>query len=147
MKSVFLRFIAALLAAVMLLGTASIRYAEYDVYDPENCLLDFSVLSDSHIEGNNIPRYNVLAGSLRDVKKNASGNDAVVFLGDNTMNCQHIDVHIRTLPEGEYDYSEPVALTEKFSGVSYRLGDTVQVLCAAVNVSDGTVDFVLDDEE
>ena len=56
-------------------------------------------------------------------------------------------VHIRTLPEGEYDYSEPVALTEKFSGVSYGLGDTVQVLCAAVNVSDGTVDFVLDDEE
>lgn len=56
-------------------------------------------------------------------------------------------VHIRTLPEGEYDYTEPVALTEKFSGVSYRLGDTVQVLCAAVNVSEGTIDFVLDDEE
>lgn len=56
-------------------------------------------------------------------------------------------VHIRTLPEGEYDYTEPVALTEKFSGKSYRLGDTVQVLCAAVNVSDGTIDFVLDDEE
>ena len=56
-------------------------------------------------------------------------------------------VHIRTLPEGEYDYTEPVALTEKFSGVSYRLGDTVRVLCAAVNVSEGTIDFVLDDEE
>lgn len=56
-------------------------------------------------------------------------------------------VHIRTLPEGEYDYTEPVALTEKFSGVSYRLGDTVQVICAAVNVSDGTIDFNLDDEE
>ncbi|MCR5016496.1 MAG: ribonuclease R [Ruminococcus sp.] len=56
-------------------------------------------------------------------------------------------VHIRTLPEGEYDYSEPVALTEKFSGVTYRLGDTVQVICAAVNVSDGTIDFNLDEEE
>lgn len=56
-------------------------------------------------------------------------------------------VHIRTLPEGEYDYSEPVSLTEKFSGVSYSLGDTVQVLCSAVNVSEGTIDFVLDDEE
>lgn len=55
-------------------------------------------------------------------------------------------VHIRTLPEGEYDYSEPVALTEKFSGRSYRLGDTVQVICAAVNVSDGTIDFNLDEE-
>lgn len=56
-------------------------------------------------------------------------------------------VHIRTLPEGEYDYSEPVALTEKFSGVSYELGDTVQVICAAVNVSDGIIDFVLDGED
>ena len=56
-------------------------------------------------------------------------------------------VHIRTLPEGEYDYSEPVSLTEKFSNVSYNLGDTVQVLCASVNVSEGTIDFVLDDDD
>ncbi|MDE6091841.1 MAG: RNB domain-containing ribonuclease, partial [Ruminococcus sp.] len=56
-------------------------------------------------------------------------------------------VHIRTLPEGEYDYSEPVSLTEKFSGVSYSLGQTVQVICSAVNVSDGVIDFVLDDDE
>ena len=56
-------------------------------------------------------------------------------------------VHIRTLPEGEYDYSEPVSLTEKFSGVSYELGDTVTVICASVNVSEGNIDFVLDEEE
>jgi len=56
-------------------------------------------------------------------------------------------VHIRTLPEGEYDYCEPVSLTEKFSGVTYALGQTVQVICAAVNVSDGIIDFVLDDEQ
>ena len=56
-------------------------------------------------------------------------------------------VHIRTLPEGEYDYTEPVSLTERFSGVSYTLGQTVQVVCAAVNVCDGTIDFVLDEDE
>lgn len=56
-------------------------------------------------------------------------------------------VHVHTLPEGEYDYSEPVALTEKFSGVSYELGDTVQVVCASVNVISGNIDFVLDEEE
>ncbi len=56
-------------------------------------------------------------------------------------------VHIRTLPEGEYDYSEPVSITERFSGVSYTLGQTVQVICSAVNVSDGIIDFVLDDDE
>ncbi|MBR4626528.1 MAG: ribonuclease R [Ruminococcus sp.] len=56
-------------------------------------------------------------------------------------------VHIRTLPEGEYDYSEPVSLTEKFSGVSYELGAEVRVICAAANVSDGIIDFVLDSDE
>lgn len=56
-------------------------------------------------------------------------------------------VHIRTLPEGEYDYSEPVSLTERFSGTSYILGQTVKVICSAVNVSDGIIDFVLDDDD
>lgn len=56
-------------------------------------------------------------------------------------------VHIRSLPEGEYDYSEPVSLTEKFSGVSYSLGASVRVLCSAVNVSEGTIDFVLSDDD
>lgn len=56
-------------------------------------------------------------------------------------------VHIRSLPEGEYDYSEPVSLTEKFSGVSYNLGDTVRVICSAVNVSEGKIDFILEDDE
>ena len=56
-------------------------------------------------------------------------------------------VHIRTLPEGQYDYSEPVSLTEKFTGTSYSLGMEVDVICSAVNVSEGTIDFVLDDDE
>ena len=55
-------------------------------------------------------------------------------------------VHIRTLPEGEYDYTEPAYLTEKFSGTVYNIGKAVRVVCSAVNVNDGTVDFVLDEE-
>lgn len=55
-------------------------------------------------------------------------------------------VHIRTLPEGEYDYTEPVYLTEKFTGTTYNIGKSVNVICSAVNVSDGIVDFVLADE-
>lgn len=56
-------------------------------------------------------------------------------------------VHIRTLPDGQYDYSEPVSLRESFSGVCYELGMEIDVICAAVNVSDGTIDFVLDNDE
>ena len=56
-------------------------------------------------------------------------------------------IHIRTLPEGEYDYSEPVSLTEKFTGVSYTLGMEVRIICSAVDVNSGRIDFVLDNEE
>lgn len=52
-------------------------------------------------------------------------------------------VHIRTLPQGEYDYTEPILLKEAFSGKEYRLGDTVEVICSSVNVNDGIIDFVL----
>ena len=56
-------------------------------------------------------------------------------------------VHIRTLPEGEYDYTEPSVLIEKFSGTEYKIGNTVNVICSAVNVNDGIIDFVIDEEE
>lgn len=56
-------------------------------------------------------------------------------------------VHIRTLPTGEYDYTEPALLKEAFSGTEYRLGDTVKVICSSVSVNDGTVDFSLMETE
>ena len=85
-KSVMLRFVAAVMATFMLSFTGISIGGEYDVKDPETCTLNFSVLSDSHIEGNNFTRYKVFARSVQNVKKNGSGNDAIVFLGDNTMN-------------------------------------------------------------
>ncbi len=90
-KSVFLRMLAGLLTVFMLLGVGINTAPAYDLKDPEACALHFTVLSDVHIEGNNIPRYNVYAKSLQDIKKNKSGNDAVVFLGDSTMNGQNIE--------------------------------------------------------
>ncbi|MCR5041524.1 MAG: metallophosphoesterase [Clostridia bacterium] len=91
MKSVILRVTAALLTMLMLLFAGKGPGKEYDVDDPENCALNFSVLSDSHIEGNNFNRYKVFVGSLRDLENKKTPNDAVVFLGDNTMNCQNIE--------------------------------------------------------
>ena len=91
MKAVFLRFFALLVSSVMLLFSGVSQTAEYDVRDPEACLLNFSVLSDSHIEVTNPTRYKVFSYCLQDVKKNLRGNDAVVFLGDNTMNGQTME--------------------------------------------------------
>lgn len=90
-KSLFLRVISTLLASILLLFAGSGATESYDVKDPENCKLNFSVLSDPHIEGNNFARFKVFANSLQNITRNASGNDAVLFLGDNTMNGQTIE--------------------------------------------------------
>ena len=90
-KSLCLRLLGGLIAVVMLLAVGVNKTEQYDVRDPENCRLNFSVLSDVHVEGNNVPRYKAFVQSMQNVKKNKSGNDAIVFLGDNTMNCQTIE--------------------------------------------------------
>lgn len=63
----------------------------HDVKDSENIKLNFTVLSDSHIEGNNPDTYDIFTKILYDVKNNKTKNDALVMLGDNTMNGQHIE--------------------------------------------------------
>ncbi len=90
-KSIFLKITATVITLVMLLFAGQDKTEEYDVRSPEECRLNFTVLSDCHIEGNNLPRYQVFARSLRNVIKNKSGNDAVIFLGDSTMNGQNIE--------------------------------------------------------
>ncbi len=91
MKSAFLRVISCVVASVLLLAAGFSANDAYDVSEPENCLLHFSVVSDTHIEGNNFARYQVFARAMQDVRKNKSGNDAIVFLGDSTMNGQQIE--------------------------------------------------------
>ena len=90
-KSFGLRALALVVSVVMVLVAGIATGERYDVRDPENCKLNFSILSDSHIEGNNFPRYQVFTHCLQDVRRNKSGNDAVIFLGDNTMNGQIIE--------------------------------------------------------
>lgn len=85
-KAPVLRAVAAVIFAVMILFAGVSVGGTYNVKDPASCRLSFAVLSDSHVEGNNFARYRVFTRVLQDVKKNESGNDAVVFLGDNTMN-------------------------------------------------------------
>ena len=86
MISPILRVLATLLSLVMLMTAGVGGGRDHDVKDPDACRLNFAVLSDSHIEGNNTTRYKVFARCLKDVRRNRSGLDAVVFLGDNTMN-------------------------------------------------------------
>ena len=91
LKSLFLRIISFIVASAMLMFSGIGSHSEYDVKDPDNLKLNFTVISDSHIEGNNYERYKVFAQVCKDLNANKSGNDAVIFLGDNTMNGQMIE--------------------------------------------------------
>lgn len=105
-KAFFLRAVSVFIAAAAIVYVGFCTHPAWDVEDPETCRLHFSVLSDVHVEGNNAMRYKVFARSMQDVRKCKSGSDAVVFLGDNTMNGFHgenILFHgaVRTFLRGE----------------------------------------------
>ena len=93
MKFVFLRISSVFVAICMLLlfaptGTDS---APYDVKDPDACLMNLTVFSDIHVESNNYPRYKAIATCMRNAKLCKSGSDAILSLGDSTMNGQNIE--------------------------------------------------------
>lgn len=93
MKAVFLRLISFIVALSMLalFAPGPSESEPFDVKDPEECRLCLTVFSDVHVESNNYPRYKVFADSMRDAMKNAHGSDAILFLGDSTMNGQNIE--------------------------------------------------------
>lgn len=57
----------------------------------EGSQLNFSVLADVHMEGNNPDTRRAFIRILQDIKNNVNGNDALVLTGDNTMNGQNIE--------------------------------------------------------
>lgn len=87
----FRKFTALFITLFMLIGVSSNGAPAHTVLNEDECRLCISVISDSHIEGNNLPRYNVFGRILKDAKNTSFGNDAAVFLGDNTMNGQNIE--------------------------------------------------------
>lgn len=52
-------------------------------------------------------------------------------------------IHVSQLSDRPLDLVEGIALAEPATGESWRLGDTVQVRVAAVDVAHGNVDFIL----
>lgn len=85
--NIFYKIIATILAVFVYFPMGNIADYSPKNEDPE---LVFSVLSDVHMEGNNLERFNLFGEGIRDVNS-ATRNDALVFLGDNTMNGQNIE--------------------------------------------------------
>lgn len=83
--------ISLFLAGVMMLLFPAGTAEQYSAKNEDSLVADFTVLSDTHIEGNNYDTYKTFRRLLNGVKANKNGTDALIFLGDNTMNGQDIE--------------------------------------------------------
>ena len=87
-----LRILSMLVAAVVVLLFGGKGGGEkYELRDPENCKLNFTIISDVHVETNNWKRYPAFTQGLRNVPKSESGNDAIIVLGDSVMCGQYFE--------------------------------------------------------
>lgn len=84
------RLIAPILTAILFIGVTN-PGVTYTVKDESSCQFNFTVISDVHMEGNNSASRKAFAKELYDIKNNTFGNDALVLLGDNTMNGQSFE--------------------------------------------------------
>lgn len=85
------KMISVFLASILLMITPPSTSEPYSPENADEIKLNFTVLSDCHIEGNNLETFKIFHKILKGAKTTTSKNDAVVFLGDNTMNGQDIE--------------------------------------------------------
>lgn len=84
----FYKLIAAILALFVYSPASEI--ATYSIIE-EASQLTFTVLADVHLEGNNEDKFNLFGEGIRDINSAEKKSDALIFLGDNTMNGQVIE--------------------------------------------------------
>jgi len=86
--SFFLRAISILATLVTLVSSTIAPPAEsFTAKDEAALKTTFSVISDVHMETNNLDRFTTFRKGLQDMNR-AKQNDMLLMLGDNTMNAQ-----------------------------------------------------------
>ena len=136
------RILAGVLTALLMLAFGSGSGSGFTSLDSEEIKLNFTVLSDCHIEGNDFTTYRTFAKILRDAKSSETENDAIVFLGDNTMSGQEIEslffygavnyikpanqvINVlgnHDIGNGEGDYEELLSRYMSYSNTFFELG-------------------------
>lgn len=84
-----LKMIASVLAVFIFSSSGEI--APYEPLDSDNLKLNFTVISDGHIEGNNSQRHKNYGEAFCDMASAEEISKALVMVGDNTMNGQGIE--------------------------------------------------------
>ena len=84
--SVLRRALAALLSLYFVLFTLRLKPAPIEPMDKDALLMELALIADAHTEGNNLTRFNVNAACFKNLEGGKDTVDALVLLGDNTMN-------------------------------------------------------------
>ena len=85
------RVLALFLAGWFFFATLPIKSDPIAPLDRDNLRLCLAVLSDMHTEANNIPRFKINRQTLKHLDTVKDTADALVLLGDNTMNGQTLE--------------------------------------------------------
>ncbi|MBQ7541259.1 MAG: metallophosphoesterase [Clostridia bacterium] len=85
---VFRRALAAVLSLYFVLFTARMKPEPIEPLDRESLQMELALIADAHTEGNNQTRFDVNSTCFKNLEGGKDTIDALVLLGDNTMNGQ-----------------------------------------------------------
>ncbi|MCR5485396.1 MAG: metallophosphoesterase [Clostridiales bacterium] len=85
---VFRRALAAFLSLYFVLFTARMKPDTIEPLDRDNLKMELALIADAHTEGNNKTRFDVNSTCFKNLKGGKDTIDALILLGDNTMNGQ-----------------------------------------------------------
>ncbi len=84
----FRKITAVLLGPVFFLSTLTAAPEKIQPRDRDSLKLDLAILADVHMEGNNFGRFAMLSKAFKNLNAVKNDADALILLGDNTMNGQ-----------------------------------------------------------
>ena len=88
LNTIFLKILGFLLSVVLMFSSTAYSDQAIEAEDPASVKLQFSVLSDVHMETYELSRFEGFAATLQNIGAAKAKQDALVLLGDNTMNGQ-----------------------------------------------------------
>ncbi|MCD7872749.1 MAG: metallophosphoesterase [Clostridiales bacterium] len=90
----FLRKAIAAFMVIFVFSSGNVSVNKMEVKNPDNILLNVSIISDGHMEGNNKARFERHGKAMLDFSSAETPVDALVMVGDNTMNAQMVEYFI-----------------------------------------------------
>ena len=90
-NSIFLKILGFLMSVVLMFSGVASSGAVIEAKDPANVKLQFSVVSDVHIDSPELQRYGRFAAVLKNIGAAKAKQDALVFVGDNTEDAQLLE--------------------------------------------------------